>query len=55
MRKLIEAFQPVVKAAAAAMADLVKTFQPVVQQIAARRDRPAWVTPYGPPPRRRRR
>ncbi|MEC3995216.1 hypothetical protein VSR01_17405 [Actinacidiphila sp. DG2A-62] len=56
MRKVIEAFQPIAKAAAAAMADLVRAFQPVAQQAAAaHRDRPAWASPYGPPPRGRNR
>ncbi|THA54282.1 hypothetical protein [Streptomyces sp. A1136] len=54
IRAAMEAFKPMAQAAAAAMAELARALRPVAQQTAAaRRDRPAWATPYGPPPRRR--
>jgi uncharacterized protein YukE len=60
LRRLVDAFQPLVAAAKAAMAELVKALQPIAQQLAeqtkpgrARRDRPAWMSPYGPPTRHR--
>ncbi|BBA98299.1 hypothetical protein RVR_4431 [Actinacidiphila reveromycinica] len=53
IRTFMEAMRPVAKAAAAAMAELARALQPVARQVAAGRDRPAWASPYGPPPRRR--
>ncbi|MBT2453306.1 hypothetical protein [Streptomyces sp. ISL-86] len=54
IRAAMEAFKPIAQAAAAAMAELARALRPIAQQTAAaRRDRPAWATPYGPPPRRR--
>ncbi|WP_327241048.1 hypothetical protein OG243_01880 [Streptomyces sp. NBC_01318] len=54
MCSLMEAFQPLAEAAAAAMAELGRALQPVAQQATGSRcDRPPWATPYGPPPRRR--
>lgn len=50
MRALIEAFQPVARAAATVMAELGGALS---QAPDVRADRPAWVSPYGPPPRRR--
>jgi hypothetical protein len=52
MRTLFDALLPLAEAAARAMADLARALAPVVQQLHAR-DRPPWVSPYGPPPRRR--
>jgi hypothetical protein len=49
IRALMEAMQPIAQAAAATMAELARA----LQSTAGRRDRPAWATPYGPPPRRR--
>ncbi|WNI31479.1 hypothetical protein [Streptomyces sp. ITFR-6] len=53
IRTFMEAMRPVAKAAAAAMAELARALQPVARQVATVRDRPAWASPYGPPPRRR--
>ncbi|MFF1962957.1 hypothetical protein ACFVW5_04915 [Streptomyces sp. NPDC058232] len=54
IRATIEALRPIAEAAAAAMAELARALQPAAQQTtAARNDRPAWATPYGPRPRRR--
>ncbi|MGW3735188.1 hypothetical protein [Streptomyces sp. NPDC005148] len=50
----LEAMQ-VLREATAPMAELARALKPVAQQTApARRDRPAWATLSGPPPRRRR-
>ncbi|MGW6416328.1 hypothetical protein [Streptomyces sp. NPDC055055] len=53
----LEALRPIAETAARAMADLARVLAPVTKQLAGsnRGDRPDWVTPYGPPPRRRRR
>ncbi|GAA2948679.1 hypothetical protein ACFPN0_14970 [Kitasatospora cinereorecta] len=54
IRAAIDAFRPMAQAAAAAMAELSRTLrQTTPKATAARHDRPAWATPYGPPPRRR--
>ncbi|WP_327421861.1 hypothetical protein OG763_15095 [Streptomyces sp. NBC_01230] len=54
MRSLMEALKPLAQAAAAPMVELSCALRPVAEQsTAAPRDRPAWATPYGPPPRRR--
>ncbi|MFF4388544.1 hypothetical protein ACFY0G_17455 [Streptomyces sp. NPDC001552] len=55
IRAMMEAFKPVAQAMATAMADLVRALQrPAIQGAAtARASRPAWASPYGPPPRRR--
>ncbi|WSA82678.1 hypothetical protein OG930_43835 [Streptomyces sp. NBC_01799] len=54
MCSLMEAFQPLAEAAAAAIAELGRALQPVAQQATgSRRDRPPGAAPYGPPPRRR--
>ncbi|RWZ73361.1 hypothetical protein EQK42_24840, partial [Streptomyces albidoflavus] len=50
IRAAIEALRPMAEAAATAMGDLGRALRqttPAAQ--AARRDRPAWATPYGPP------
>lgn len=52
MQKMAEAMQPVIQAASAAMAELARAFKPATGKTAARRDRPVWASPYGPPPRR---
>ncbi|MFD6935277.1 hypothetical protein ACFWAP_03845 [Streptomyces goshikiensis] len=54
MRKVLESLRPLAEAATAAMAELARALGPVVQQQAAARatSRPAWASPYGPPPRR---
>ncbi|MFD0209174.1 hypothetical protein ACFVH9_08550 [Streptomyces hirsutus] len=53
LRALMDAVRPAAEAAAAAMAALVRALQTAPQPPArARRDRPAWVSPYGPPRRR---
>ncbi|MEZ7005015.1 hypothetical protein [Streptomyces sp. AD55] len=50
-----EAAAPVmamIKKMAEAMAELARAFKPATgKTAAARRDRPAWASPYGPPPR----
>lgn len=63
LRSLVDPLQPLMAAAARALAELAKALQPVARQLAEhaaasstparRRDRPAWATTYGPPPRRR--
>lgn len=54
IRALMEAMRPLFKAASAAMTELACALQPIARQtLAAHRDRPAWASPYGPPPRRR--
>ncbi|MGW6456299.1 hypothetical protein ACWF94_10295 [Streptomyces sp. NPDC055078] len=54
IRAAIEAFRPMAQAAAAAMAVLDRALrQTAPAATATRHDRPAWATPYGPPPRRR--
>ncbi|MGW6391149.1 hypothetical protein ACWFR1_11730 [Streptomyces sp. NPDC055103] len=54
IRALMEAWRPAVQAAAEAMAELGRALrQSAPAAAAARRDRPAWATLYGPPPRRR--
>lgn len=62
LQALVDAFQPLVAAATRAMAELGKALQPAARQLAEhaaasstpvrRRDRPAWASTYGPPPRR---
>jgi superfamily II helicase len=57
-RQIVEAVLPSINAAAREMA---KAFQALQQagyidedgQAVKRPDRPAWISPYGPPPRRR--
>ncbi|MEU6929007.1 hypothetical protein AB0A05_07565 [Streptomyces sp. NPDC046374] len=54
IRACMDALRPMAQAAAAAMAELGRALNqaaPVAR--AARADRPAWASPYGPPPRRR--
>ncbi|MEU8834858.1 hypothetical protein [Streptomyces sp900116325] len=55
IRALADAMAPMVRAATAAMSEIVSTLrQPATQQTTtANRDRPTWATPYGPPPSRR--
>ncbi|WP_199570581.1 hypothetical protein [Streptomyces murinus] len=54
MKKMAEAMQPMMQAASAAMAELARAFKPTTgKTAAARRDRPAWASPYGPRPHRR--
>ncbi|MDX2922726.1 hypothetical protein [Streptomyces sp. NE06-03C] len=56
VRTAIEAMRPMMKAAAAAMAEMtrvLRTALPPQQSDRTGRDRPAWATPYGPPQRRR--
>lgn len=55
-RAFLEAMRPAAEAAAAAMSELSRALRAAIpQQPAGRpgRDRPAWASPYGPPPRRR--
>ncbi|MFD5788633.1 hypothetical protein ACFWH1_18670 [Streptomyces sp. NPDC127037] len=52
IRTFMEAMRPVATAAAAAMAELARALQPIARRAATGRDRPAWASPYGPPPRR---
>lgn len=54
VREFMEAMRPMMQAATTAMAELGRALlQSAPAATAARRDRPAWATPYGPPPRRR--
>ncbi|MEU2487101.1 hypothetical protein ABZ593_21140 [Streptomyces sp. NPDC012617] len=54
IRAAIEALAPMAQTLAAAMAELRRALrQTTTKAAAARRDRPAWATPYGPPLRRR--
>ncbi|MCM1964862.1 hypothetical protein [Streptomyces sp. G1] len=52
---LIEAFAPAMERLAAGLAQLARNVQTLTEQDTGRRrsDRPAWVSPYGPPARRR--
>ncbi|MFH8577180.1 hypothetical protein [Streptomyces zaomyceticus] len=50
VRAMLESLRPIAETAAHAMAELAS-----VLATGNLGDRPAWVTPYGPPPRRRRR
>ncbi|MEH0402912.1 hypothetical protein ACFY7V_03735 [[Kitasatospora] papulosa] len=54
LRALAAAMLPAVRDAAAAMAKLLAPFRtsPAAAATKGRKDRPAWVSPYGPPPRR---
>ncbi|WP_284576703.1 hypothetical protein [Streptomyces sp. 2P-4] len=57
IRAALEALRPAFAAATAAMAELARALRAAIpSQPAAstHRDRPAWATPYGPPPRQRR-
>ncbi|MFI0827220.1 hypothetical protein ACH4Q7_22505 [Streptomyces roseolus] len=58
LAEFIDALRPLAQAAARALADLAHALRQAADylQTAApvHRDRPAWATPYGPPPRRRR-
>ncbi|MFJ7592491.1 hypothetical protein ACIQZO_35000 [Streptomyces sp. NPDC097617] len=51
VRAFMKALRPVIEASAAAMTELRSALRQAAP--AARRDRPAWTSPYGPPPRRR--
>ncbi|MFD3609001.1 hypothetical protein ACFWXA_13170 [Streptomyces atroolivaceus] len=54
IRAAIDAMKPMAQAAATAMAELSRALrQAAPATVAARADRPAWASPYGPPPRRR--
>ncbi|KPI33341.1 hypothetical protein OV450_1429 [Actinobacteria bacterium OV450] len=57
IRALMEALKPVAEALTAAMAELAARLRPVAEQAAnataTATSRPAWASPYGPPPRRR--
>ncbi|WP_228976704.1 hypothetical protein [Streptomyces sp. DH12] len=54
VRAVMEALRPMAQAAAAAMADLARALrQAATATRGTRADRPAWASPYGPPPRRR--
>lgn len=55
-RALLQAVQPLMTTAARALAELAAAFQrpPHPSRAAAERPRPAWQSPYGPPPRHRR-
>lgn len=52
---LAEAFAPAMQAVGQALAEFARTVRAVADEPAPgrRRDRPAWVSPYGPPARRR--
>ncbi|MFI9026362.1 hypothetical protein [Streptomyces sp. NPDC053560] len=57
IRRLLDALRPVAVAAARAFADIARALRPIQAAAArtaraARRDRPDWASPYGPPPRR---
>ncbi|MGW1989642.1 hypothetical protein [Embleya sp. NPDC001921] len=59
-REFAERFTPLVQAAAAALNGFFEELRQQLSTVtaarataAARRDRPAWVSPYGPPRRRR--
>lgn len=56
VRAMLEALRPIAENAARAMAELARALAPITKQLATgnRGDRLAWVSPYGPPPRRRR-
>ncbi|MFF8412865.1 hypothetical protein [Streptomyces omiyaensis] len=57
LRALVDALRPLAQTATRALTDLAQVLQQttaIMQTDPSRRDRPAWVTPYGPPPRRRR-
>lgn len=53
LRALTTAMLPAVRAAAA-MAEFIAAFRtsPAAAASKGRKDRPAWASPYGPPPRR---
>lgn len=55
IRAFAAAMAPALNAACAAIRDLLASLHlpPAHQPVKNRRDRPAWATPYGPPPRRR--
>lgn len=55
VRAMLESLRPLAESAARAMAELARALAPITRQVATgnRGDRPAWVSPYGPPPRRR--
>ncbi|MFC8463383.1 hypothetical protein [Streptomyces sp. NPDC057250] len=50
VRAMLDALRPITEAAARTMAELTRALAPVTN---GRSDRPAWISPYGPPPRRR--
>ncbi|WP_030672318.1 hypothetical protein [Streptomyces sp. NRRL B-1347] len=56
LRAMIQAAQPHLRALTTAVVDLVRAFEQLNQQKAhaSRQGRPAWESPYGPPPRRTR-
>ncbi|MFF3096759.1 hypothetical protein [Streptomyces cyaneofuscatus] len=54
LRTFAAALRPAAEAAARAMAALTAALRTTPATTPARPDRPAWATPYGPPPRRRR-
>ncbi|MGW5930527.1 hypothetical protein ACWF2L_30495 [Streptomyces anulatus] len=56
IRAFAAAMVPAVEAACTAVRELLRTMQtqPAHQPAKNRSDRPAWATPYGPPPRRTR-
>ncbi|MFC8885844.1 hypothetical protein ACFT54_09815 [Streptomyces cinereoruber] len=53
LRQIAQTLAPAVKAASEAMAELHRALQ-TTHTGRARRDRPAWTSPYGPAHRRRR-
>jgi hypothetical protein len=57
LRAIVQALRPLVRMAADVMAEFTRAAQQVVAGIhagtGARRTRPAWMSPYGPPTRRR--
>ncbi|WP_086780274.1 hypothetical protein [Streptomyces griseus] len=57
IRAFATAMAPAVEAACTAIRELLNCLQlpPAHQPVTNRRDRPAWATPYGPPPRARNR
>ncbi|MFD9422230.1 MULTISPECIES: hypothetical protein [unclassified Streptomyces] len=57
IREFAAAMAPAVEAACTAIRELLSSLQlpPAHQPVKNRRDRPAWASPYGPPPRARRR
>ncbi|MFF4292160.1 hypothetical protein ACFY0N_00720 [Streptomyces vinaceus] len=54
IRALMDAFKPIAEAAAVVMADLARALRTAHerQAVAPHASRPAWASPYGPPPRR---
>lgn len=54
IRAFAAALVPAAEAACAAVRELVEALQQQPNVPPGRRDRPAWATPYGPPPHRSR-